>query len=82
MEWQVVTVIIALVGLVTAIAAPLIRLNNNITKLTVMLDQALERLTKQEENSHISHKRIWDKNEEQDKMLNDHEKRISFIERK
>ena len=82
MEWQVVTVIIALVGLVTAIAAPLIRLNNSITKLTVMLDQALERLTKQEENSHISHKRIWDKNEEQDKRLNDHEKRISFIERK
>ena len=82
MEWQVVTVIIALVGLVTAIAAPLIRLNNSITKLTVMLDQALERLTKQEENSHISHKRIWDKNEDQDKRLNDHEKRISFIERK
>lgn len=82
MEWQVVTVIVALVGLVTAIVAPLIRLNTSITKLTVTLDQALERLAKQEENSHASHKRIWDKNKEQDKRLNDHEKRISFIERK
>jgi uncharacterized protein (DUF2141 family) len=38
MEWTVVTVIIALIGLVTAIITPLIKLNTTITKLTVIVD--------------------------------------------
>ncbi len=33
-------------------------------------------------DNHGSHERLWDKNEEQDKILNDHETRITTLERK
>lgn len=34
-EWEVVGVIVVLIGLVTAIAAPVLKLNSTITKLSV-----------------------------------------------
>ena len=33
-------------------------------------------------DNHDSHRRLWDKNDEQDKALNDHETRITTLERK
>ena len=36
----------------------------------------------QKNSSHEAHKRLWAKNEEQDKRINDHEKRLSLVERK
>jgi hypothetical protein len=39
-EWQVVLVIIALFGFITAVVTPIVKLNTNITKLT----SAVERL--------------------------------------
>lgn len=38
MEWTAVTVIIAIVGLIATVTTPLIQLNSNITRLTVILD--------------------------------------------
>lgn len=82
MEWQVVTVIIALSGFAISIITPIIKLTNSITTLTVTLKQVDNRLTAQEQSSKNSHKRLWEKNEEQDEKLNDHERRITLIERK
>lgn len=82
MEWQVVTVIIALAGFAISIITPIIKLTKSITTLTVTLEQVDNRLTAQEQSSKNSHKRLWEKNEEQDEILNDHEKRITLIERK
>ena len=80
MEWQVVTVIIALVGLFFTVAKPIINLTNNISKL----DHTCERLDSQfstfEVNNKESHRRIWEHNDEQDKAINDHEMRITTLE--
>ena len=38
MEWTVITVLVALVGLLATVGAPVIKLNSNLTKLTVLLD--------------------------------------------
>ena len=43
---------------------------------------ALRDMEDQRERSHEAHKRLWDKNDEQDKTLNDHETRITTLERK
>ena len=80
MEWQLVTVIIALVGLFFTVAKPIINLTNTISKL----DHTCERLDSQfstfEVNNKESHRRIWEHNDEQDKAINDHEMRITTLE--
>lgn len=79
-EWQVVGVIIALVGLVGAIVAPLIRLNSTITKLTLMVDQLVKDMDEQHRRSHDAHTKLWDHQNEQDEKLVNHEIRITKLE--
>lgn len=50
------------------------------TKLNTTLNNVDERLKKQEEHSQKAHERIWEKNDEQDKMLANHEGRITRLE--
>ncbi len=87
MEWTVVTVIVALVGLFVTVGKPIISLNNNLVKLNLTLDHLKEdldtqkkALADQQASAHNSHKRLWEHNEAQDKILNDHETRISHLE--
>lgn len=89
MEWTVVTVIVALVGLFLTVGKPIINLNSNIVKLNLSIDalrektrQNAEELKEQKEHAHDAHKRIWDHNDEQDKQLSDHENRIQLLEHK
>lgn len=44
MEWTVVTVIIALVGLLGGIVTPIIKLNSTITKLTAQVESFIKGL--------------------------------------
>ncbi len=81
-EWGVITVIAALVALGAAICGPIIKLNTSITKLTATMEAVGERLNRLDEDNHNSHKRLWDKNEEQDNRLGDHETRIHLLEKK
>ena len=81
-EWGVVAVIIALVGLVASIATPIIKLNGSITRLTVSLDKLIKDSDEQRRHSRETHQRLWDKTEEQDRALCDHEARITTLERK
>ena len=81
-EWGVITVIAALVDLGAAICGPIIKLNTSITKLTETMRNVGERLNRLDEDNHDSHKRLWDKNEEQDNRLGDHETRIHLLEKK
>lgn len=87
MEWTTVTVIIALVGLIVTVTTPLIRLNSNITRLTVILDgikaeleEQKKALSAQKADSRESHRRLWAHNDEQDNTLKDHETRIRVLE--
>lgn len=81
-EWGVVGVIVALVGLITGIAAPLIKLNTSITRLNTVLDNVEQRIEKDAKKNDQSHDRLWRKNEEQDATLNDHEQRLTVLETK
>lgn len=81
-EWGVFGVIVALIGFAVSIVTPIIKLNTNITKLTVTLERMVKDVDNQKNSSHEAHKRLWAKNEEQDKRINDHEKRLSLVERK
>ena len=80
MEWTTVTVIIALVGLVAAIAAPCVKLASAVTKNT----QATEMLTGQlkdfSRENHEAHEKMWSKFDAQDKTLGNHETRIKILE--
>ena len=95
-EWIVVTVIIALVGLIATIIKPVITLTKSITKLTVVVDNISDTFTEYKLKNNESHSRLWDHNTIQDKLLEehddllkdhtyaikDHENRINKIEKK
>lgn len=80
-EWEVVGVIVALLGLIAAIAGPLIKLNTSITTLTVTLKGLNDDIDDLTVKNTKSHQRLWDHNEEQDKKLNDHEMRLTIVEK-
>ncbi|OUN81937.1 hypothetical protein [Gemmiger sp. An50] len=81
-EWSVVGVLVVVVGLFLSVGAPVIRLNSTITKLSTLVEGLRDRQVQQEQNNSDSHRRIWKHNEEQDAVLNDHETRITILERK
>ena len=71
MEWTVVVVIIALVGLVSSIVAPIIKLNTIITKLATLVDGIEKTIGT-----------LSNKSDEHDGVLNNHETRITVLEKK
>lgn len=81
-EWGVVLVIVTLLGFVSGIITPLIKLNTAIVKLidsVNALDKSLGNLI---ESNTKTHKRIWDKLDEHDDKLNKHDTRLAVIEEK
>lgn len=89
MEWTIVTVVIALVGLFLTVGKPIISLNTNIVKLNVSLDALSKRADKHEHDlqehrahAHESHQRLWAHNMEQDEKIAAHERRIDKLEGK
>ena len=73
MEWTVVGVIVALVGLFVTVGAPIIRLNGNIARSNVILDRLEKELAAQKMDAKESHRRLW-------KHIGDHETRITILE--
>lgn len=71
MEWTVVTVIIALVGLFMTIGKPIITLNGSITHLQDAIDELREGI-----------KVLTNRTDSQEEKLQDHETRISILEEK
>ena len=82
MEWHVVGVIVTLVGFLAVILPPIVKLNSSITKLNITMEHITQELGELKSDNHDSHRRLWDKNDEQDKAINDHETRITTLERK
>lgn len=80
MEWTVVTVIIALVGLFVAVATPIIKLNATLAKLITQmesfrngLDEFKVRYTSQLQEFKETHDDLYNK-------VDDHEHRITVLE--
>ena len=79
-EWQVVEVIAELLALAALVAKVVVPLTRTLTELSITLKQLQNRFDEEKEHDRESHKRLWDKAEEQDKLLGDHEKRIGRLE--
>ena len=81
MEWQVVLVIISLVGLVSAIVTPLLKLNTSITNLNATMknldDLVYESRQRQESHEAESNKKF----EQYEHRLTEHTVKIRNIER-
>ena len=71
MEWTVVTVIIALVGLFMTVGKPIISLNGSITHLQDAINELREDI-----------KVLTGRTDNQEEKLQDHETRISILEEK
>lgn len=71
MEWTVVTVITALVGLFMTVGKPIITLNGSITHLQDAIDELREDI-----------KVLNSRTDSQEEKLQDHETRISILEEK
>ena len=80
MEWTVVSVIIALVGLFAAVGAPIIRQTRTMTKLDSTMENLSSKLVQLESKNSDAHARIWTHNEKQDEQIHNHEIRIVKLE--
>ena len=79
--WAVVVAASAIIGLFISVGKPIITLNNTLTKLQMTLDELERKFNESQVTNTESHKRILDKNDEQDKELANHEARISNLEK-
>lgn len=81
-EWTVVSVIVVLSGFVISLVKPLLNLNNALTRLTdavSVLERELEGIAGKNSEAHA---RIWEKEAEQDRELQEHALRLARLEEK
>lgn len=80
-RWDIVVVIASLIALFIAVATPLIKLNTTITKLNSSIDALGDKMNDIScENKH-QHDNLFGITREHGETLNDHETRITLIER-
>lgn len=81
-EWTVVTVIVALVGLFFTVGKPIINLNTNITILNEGIKNLNKRQDKFEQESCKEHEELWEHEDLQDKILEEHKMRLHDLDGK
>jgi septal ring factor EnvC (AmiA/AmiB activator) len=82
MTWEIFLGIGALISFVIAITGPMLKLNTSITKLNSSVDVLKEAIDKIDEDNEKSHKRIWEHNDKQDKLISENTQRIVGLEHK
>lgn len=88
-EWNIVTVIVVIVGLIGTVAAPLVKNTRAMTQLSGEIKNLIYRIEQNEkETDEIKvkassrHKEIFERLDEQGEKINNHEGRISALEHK
>lgn len=81
-EWVIFKDFVVIVGLIITVTTPLLKLNTSITKLKTLLEIVVNKVETLDRNNTESHRRLWDKNEEQDKTLQNHEQRLHDLDGK
>lgn len=76
----VVKALVVIIGLYKAIGEPMIDNQKAMVKLTLTMENFDKALAKMDENNTESHRRLWDKNKDQDKVIDNHEHRITILE--
>ena len=80
-EWTIFIVIGEIVVFGIAVIKPIITLTNSITRLTTVVDKLEKSAETRDAKNSDSHRRLWEHNKAQDDVLDDHEKRITIMER-
>ena len=78
---SVVLALVVLIGLFFTIYTPMKQSVKATTELTCTMKNLSDKLMALETNNTDSHRRLWDKEDEQDDKLTDHETRIAIIEK-
>lgn len=81
-EWDVVLVIISLVGLGAAIVKPMLNLNSAIVKLTEAVKELQKDMSDFVNGNHASHVRIHERIDGCNNELHEHEIRLEKLENK
>lgn len=79
-EWDVVVVIGGILSILAIVLPPVIKLNTTITKLNTIIEQIVADMRATKDKNTETHKRLWQKNEEQDERIENHELRINNLE--
>lgn len=82
MSWEIFLGFVAIVSFIISVTTPLVKLNTSITKLNDSVETLKTAIDKIDSDNEKNHKRIWDHNDEQDVIINQHEQRITKIETK
>lgn len=88
-EWNIVTVIVVIVGLIGTVAAPLMKNTRAMTQLSGEIKNLIYRIEQNEKETDelkvkasSRHKQIFERLDEQGEKINNHEGRISALEHK
>lgn len=88
-EWNIVTVIVVIVGLIGTVAAPLMKNTRAMTQLGGEIKNLIYRIEQNEKETNeikvkasSRHKEIFERLDEQGEKINNHEGRISALENK
>lgn len=88
-EWNIVTVIVVIVGLIGTVAAPLVKNTRAMTQLSGEIKNLIYRIEQNEKETDelkvkasSRHKQIFERLDEQGEKINNHEGRISALEHK
>lgn len=79
-EWDVVGVIAMLVALFSAVVAPMLKLTQAITKLTVTVEHLENDTACLSATNRSAHEQLWEQAHAQSVKIGDHESRIRFME--
>ena len=60
----VITALITIIGFFLTVGTPILKLNTNITKLTVTMEGLDGKVKQMDEDNHNSHKHLWTKNDQ------------------
>lgn len=88
-EWNIVTVVVVIVGLIGTVAAPLVKNTRAMTQLSGEIKNLIYRIEQNEKETNeikvkasSRHKEIFERLDEQGEKINNHEGRISALEHK
>lgn len=81
MEWTVVVVLVALVGLIVSVLTPAIKLNTSVTRLATLVENLDGKYSAMESNNAESHRRIWNELDGHTAELHEHDTRITVLEK-
>ena len=79
-EWDIVGVIAALVALLSAVLAPMMKLAQAIARLTTTIEHLEKNAECLVASNRKAHEHLWEHAQEQTAQINDHEARIRVME--